>query len=243
MAAKIPTESLWKSVMQKNQVKGADLQKALATYEKLGDDKSEARIKALDTIKKVAGALAKDKETAAKSDVAKFLGTVAAAVEPAKKEIAAAAKKADEGATGKKVDLSKMKTLATAAKKLAADAKRLQDQTKNDPQVKAGNTCGAEGQRAARALANYIAMMIALEGAIAACSVGGALAVAAVGAAAYQATDAVIEWGHAADEYLTCLRHAGQRERAREFEEQAQRARTLGAAMRREGDALKRAAK
>lgn len=246
MATRLPSESQWKTVMQKHQIKDTSLLKALATVEKLGDDKAAEKIKALDTLRKAAAALARDKQVAGKAEAVKFLDGVESAVEPAKKAIAAAAKEANAQAkaapqdgAAKKVDLSRLKTLVAAAKRLAHEGKQAHAQAKNDPQLKQGNPCAAEGERAGRALVQYVQRLLEIEAAIA--TAGTVVpALLATGRKFEDYLDALLEWSYAIDEYRTCLLHAGQQERARQFEQQAQRARTLATATRKEGDALRR---
>jgi hypothetical protein len=243
MATKLPTDGLWKSVMQKHQIKDTGLLKALGTYFKVqGKDPAET-IKALDTIRKTAATLGRDKEVAAKPEAMKVLTAIEAAVEPAKKEAAAAAKQAQADAKGggneKPVDLSKLKSLLAVGKRLGQAGKQAQTEALKDPQMKQANTCAAEGQRAGRALVTYISRLAEIEAAIAS---GGTAAAGliAIGRKLEDYTDALMEWAEAIDEYRTCMLHAGQRERARQFEQQAQQARTLATGLRHEADTLKK---
>lgn len=95
MATKIPRASDWKTLVQKYQLKDNGLLKALAQCEKLGDDPDEGT-KVLDLVLKLAAALAKDKQAAAQKDVAAFLDDLRSAVERAKKDLAASAKKKEK---------------------------------------------------------------------------------------------------------------------------------------------------
>lgn len=92
----MPMESAWKKVAQKNKIKDPGLQKALATFEKLGDDKPKEKIKALDDAKKAAMAMSKDKEIADNAEVAKLLKQVELASEKTKKEVLKKKSAADE---------------------------------------------------------------------------------------------------------------------------------------------------
>ena len=73
MAANFPSESAWKAVVQKHRLKDNGLQKALAVYERLDEGKHADRIRALDTSRKLAGSLRRDKEVAANAEASKFL--------------------------------------------------------------------------------------------------------------------------------------------------------------------------
>lgn len=89
---KIPRASDWKTLVQKYSLKDNGLLKALAQCEKLSDDPDEAT-KVLDLVLKLAATLAKDKQVVAQKDVVEFLDDVRSAVERAKKDIGASAKK------------------------------------------------------------------------------------------------------------------------------------------------------
>lgn len=89
---KIPRATDWKTLVQKYSLKDNGLLKALAQCEKLSDDPDEAT-KVLDLVLKLAAALAKDKLVVAQKDVVEFLDDVRSAVERAKKDTAASAKK------------------------------------------------------------------------------------------------------------------------------------------------------
>ncbi len=112
MTAQLATESQWKAVVQKSKIKDNGLQKALAEYEKLGDDKSQEKVKALDAVKKLASGLGKDKAIAANADVAKFLDGLEAGADTAKKDAATAAK-------AQEANLSEIKGLCGETEKLA----------------------------------------------------------------------------------------------------------------------------
>ena len=89
---KIPRASDWKTLVQKYSLKDNGLLKALAQCEKLGDDPDEAT-KVLDLVLKLAATLARDKLVVAQKDVVEFLDDMRSAVERAKKDTAASAKK------------------------------------------------------------------------------------------------------------------------------------------------------
>lgn len=95
MPTKIPRASDWKTLMQKYQLKDNGLLKALAQCEKLDDD-PQAAMKVLDLVLKLVAALAKDKQVAAQADVTDFLDDLRSAVERAKKELGASAKKKEK---------------------------------------------------------------------------------------------------------------------------------------------------
>src|SRR5579859_1249935 len=106
---KLLTENSWKAVAAKFKIKDNGLQKALAIYEKLDEEKFDERTKAVGGISQFVAALKKDKATAAIPDVVKHLTNVASAAAAeqteiakakaiAEKSAAAAAKKADEAA-------------------------------------------------------------------------------------------------------------------------------------------------
>ena len=90
----------WKTVVAKFKVKDNGLQKALAAYEGLDEDKFDERLKALVVVGQLADKLQKVKEVAAIRDVDKYLDGVLACVKAAPGEIknakALAEKKAAE---------------------------------------------------------------------------------------------------------------------------------------------------
>ena len=105
MNPKSLTESGWKAVVQKFKLKDNGLQKALATYEKLLEEKLADRLKAIAAVTQLAGSLQKVKEVAAVRDADKYL-----------EEILAAAK----GVPGE------IRSGLALAEKKAAEAKRLE---------------------------------------------------------------------------------------------------------------------
>src|SRR2546429_5312762 len=102
MNAKALTESGWKGVVSKSKVKDNGLQRALASYEKLDEEKHDERIKAIGIVCQLANALTKVKDLA--EDAADYLEEVVDAAEAEKASITkeqAAAEKADAEAKKK----------------------------------------------------------------------------------------------------------------------------------------------
>jgi hypothetical protein len=73
MDAKLLTQSGWKSISDKFEIKDNGLQRALAAYEKLDETKYDECIKCLASIQTLAAALRKTKEVAASKDTCKYL--------------------------------------------------------------------------------------------------------------------------------------------------------------------------
>ena len=119
MDAKLLTENGWNAIGGKFKVKDNGLQKALAAYEKIEDDKHDERLKAVSLVAQLAGALKKVKEVALLPEVIKYLASVAAAAESEKSEIA-------------KAKLLAAKTAAIGQKKAQAEAK---DQEQEEEEV------------------------------------------------------------------------------------------------------------
>ena len=106
MDPKLLTENGWKTVALKFKVKDNGLQKALAVYEKLPDDKFDEQLKAVAAVSLLAGNLQKVKEVAANRDVDKYLDAVLAAAKAAPGEIKNAKALAEKKATEtKKLEL------------------------------------------------------------------------------------------------------------------------------------------
>lgn len=97
MDSKFLTESGWKAVVLKFKVKDNGLQKALAIYEKLPEDKLPERLKALVSVSQLAANLKKVKEVAALKDVTEYLDDVVGAAEAERKLAEVAAKAASIG--------------------------------------------------------------------------------------------------------------------------------------------------
>lgn len=100
MANDLLTESGWKTTAQKFKVKDNGLQKALAAYENLDAKKYDERLKALDSINKLATDLKKVKEVATLPEVVKYLTSVAAAAVAEKTQITKAKASATKAAAG-----------------------------------------------------------------------------------------------------------------------------------------------
>src|SRR6266446_2603085 len=81
MDAKLLTESGWKTVAAKSKVKDNGLQRALAVYEKLPDDKFAERLKAIGSVNLLAGNLKKSKDVAAIPAVIDYLADLVRAAD------------------------------------------------------------------------------------------------------------------------------------------------------------------
>jgi hypothetical protein len=108
--SKFLTESGWKTVSQKTSIADNGLKKALADYEKLGDDKHAEKLKALASVMTLAGKMktllsdgiktAKDNKAKPEvsknlADAVKYLAEVEKAVDAERKQLEAALKKAE----------------------------------------------------------------------------------------------------------------------------------------------------
>ena len=113
--AKFLSDSGWKDIAAKNNVKDNGLLKVLAEFKRLGDDKHDDALKLLDEALKLAGQLKKDKKTAPAAG--KYLDELVAAAETAAREVAKAKAEADKTAKAK----------AEAEKKAQADAAKKAD--------------------------------------------------------------------------------------------------------------------
>ena len=122
MGAQSLSENGWKTIAQKFKVKDNGLQKALATYEKLPEDKHDERVKCLGSIGQLAATLKKTKEVSALPDVVKYLTNLGPAVEGEKNEVT----KAKAGA---------LKTAAAAEKKAGEDAKKKGESEEEEEEV------------------------------------------------------------------------------------------------------------
>lgn len=112
------TESGWKAIIQKHKVKDNGLQKALAEYSKIAEEKYPERLKALGEVSQLAGNLKRSKACMSQAEVVKYLGEILKAVEAEEREIETASAKA-----------------AADAKKAAASAKQEEAPPKPDPQI------------------------------------------------------------------------------------------------------------
>jgi hypothetical protein len=111
------TESGWKKIAADSKVKDNGLQKALAAYENLDEDKYDERLKGIATVCQLSTALKKAKEVAALKDVVKYLAGLTAAADAEKNEIA-------------KAKASAAKTAAIAQKKAEDEAKKAESEDK-----------------------------------------------------------------------------------------------------------------
>src|SRR2546422_795820 len=90
MDPKLLTEEGWKSIAAKSKVKDNGLQKALAAYESLENDKHDERLKAIALVSQLANTLKKAKELSTLPEVVKYLTNLAGAADSQKNEIAKA---------------------------------------------------------------------------------------------------------------------------------------------------------
>ena len=111
--SKFLSDSGWKDIAAKNNVKDNGLLKKLADFKRVGDDKHDDALKLLDETLKLAGQLKKDKKTAPVAG--KYLDELTAAAETAMREVAKAKAEADKAAKSKAED--EKKAHAEAAKK------------------------------------------------------------------------------------------------------------------------------
>ena len=93
--SKFLSDSGWKDIAAKNNVKDNGLLKKLADLKRVGDDKHDEALKVLDEALKLAGQLKKDKKTAPAAS--KYLDELTAAAEAATREVSKA-----KGEAGKK---------------------------------------------------------------------------------------------------------------------------------------------
>jgi hypothetical protein len=83
---KFLVEGNWKSVAQKHKVKDTTLQQALASFAKVGTEKFEEKLKALERLEQLSNALKKSKDVMVNGEVGKYLAEVIKAVEAEKKQ-------------------------------------------------------------------------------------------------------------------------------------------------------------
>jgi hypothetical protein len=88
MDPKILTESGWKSAAVKYKIKGNDLQKVLAQYDRLEDDAHDELLECIAEIRKEALALKKAREAAAVPAALKYLADLISALEAEQRDIA-----------------------------------------------------------------------------------------------------------------------------------------------------------
>ena len=94
--SKFLSDSGWKDIAAKNNVKDNGLLKKLADLKRVGDDKHDEVLKALDEALKLAGQLKKDKKTAPAAS--KYLDELTAAAEAATREVSKAKGEAEKAA-------------------------------------------------------------------------------------------------------------------------------------------------
>jgi hypothetical protein len=115
--SKFLSDSGWKDIAAKNNVKDNGLLKKLADFKRVGDDKHDEALKVLDEALKLASQLKKDKKTAPAAG--KYLDELVAAAESALREVAKAKAEADKAAKAK--GETEKKAQAEAAKKTDDD--------------------------------------------------------------------------------------------------------------------------
>ena len=97
--SKFLSDSGWKDIAAKNNVKDNGLLKKLADLKRVGDDKHDEALKVLDEALKLASQLKKDKKTAPAAG--KYLDELTAAAEAATREVSKAKGEADKAAKSK----------------------------------------------------------------------------------------------------------------------------------------------
>lgn len=90
MNPKLLSDAGWKAVATKFKIKDNGLQRALADYQKLPEEKYDERLKCIGLVCQHAAGLTKAKDAAAQSEVVKYLDTVADAADSEKSAIAQA---------------------------------------------------------------------------------------------------------------------------------------------------------
>src|SRR4051812_30359856 len=88
MDPKILTEAHWKTTALKFKIKGPELQKALAAYDKTPDNDHNGLLEGIAEIRKHALTLKKSKEVAAEPTALKHLADLLAALEAEQREVA-----------------------------------------------------------------------------------------------------------------------------------------------------------
>lgn len=121
MDAKILTEAGWKANAAKCGIKDNGLQRALAAYEKLDENKFDERIKSLAGISQFAGTLKKSKEAAASKDALKYLGDVVTSAATELGRVNNAKVQAEKTAAAEKAKDAAAKSAADAKNQDAAD--------------------------------------------------------------------------------------------------------------------------
>lgn len=135
-----PTVSAWKSMLQKHKLSDNGLQRALATFEKLGDDEVDRKTKALDEARKLAANLRKDKSVLAVADVGKFLQAVETGAVGERKRLADASAKAAGKGADKKADAKALVMIADKVGRLTDGFAAEFKQSVPDPCVKLRDT-------------------------------------------------------------------------------------------------------
>ena len=77
----------WRTLSGKFKIKDIGLEKALASYEKLGADAHDDCLKTLATVSQLAGTLKKSKEVATAPQAVKYLGELMTVAETQKSEV------------------------------------------------------------------------------------------------------------------------------------------------------------
>ena len=230
MAANIASASQWAALCKKYGLKDPGVQKALARYEGLGNDKHAERVSSLDEVVKHAGALKQSKEGKANAEAGKAIDAVVASAQAASKVQGAAAAKAKE-AEKQRPDPAKIKALVTALRQVvklpagAAAAKGVRDVP-----------CSAEKERADRAALVAGAALVAAPAAMAVAGPLGTATWFVPLTAAVLALNAFID---ATDAWLQCLK-ARKLDLATDVDRRLKHARDLRDRLQRECDQIQR---
>jgi len=140
MDPKILTEAGWKKIAVQFKIKDNGLQRALANYDKLGDDEHDNCLKGIATVNQLAAGLKKAKDVAAVPAALKYLTDLLNAAEAEAREVAQL--KAKAKALDEKADILEAKADAAKAK---ADAMEARAEAKAaDEEAKAGAKGGDE---------------------------------------------------------------------------------------------------
>lgn len=134
MDPKLLTENGWKSTAQKFKVKDTGLQRALAIYEKLPEDKYAERLKALAAVAQLATAMKRVKEVVPLRDVLKYLTDMFSATQSGQRDITQARTAAE------KAEVLAVKTEAANQKKAADEAKKIEQEADGEAGEEADET-------------------------------------------------------------------------------------------------------
>src|SRR5258706_2440238 len=121
MDPRILTEAGWKKIAVQFKIKDNGLQRALANYDKLGDDEHDACLKGIASVNQLAAGLKKAKDVAAVPAALKYLTDLLNAAEAEAREVAQL--KAKAKALDEKADILEAKADAAKAKADAMEAR------------------------------------------------------------------------------------------------------------------------